>query len=146
MAFPPAAAADETMVANGIAEYWSGKIGKYNVSVNLSLSGAPPIDMTMIPKKKNGNLGGEGGSYGRPWSGSPMPLGGEMHIVEGNSSAVTMVVAAHEFGHVMHLGHQGGMNDLMHRSYDVNVWVAGVGTNRRQRRSSGFALVGGVPP
>ena len=45
------------------------KVGKYNVSVNLFVSGAPTIDITMIPR--NGNLGGEGASYGGPWSRSP---------------------------------------------------------------------------
>jgi len=44
-----------------------------------------------------------------------------MHIVQGNSSDVTMGVAAHEFGHIMHLQHQGGMGDIMHSPYDVNL-------------------------
>jgi hypothetical protein len=31
-----------------------------------------------------------------------------------------MGAAAHEFGHVMALRHQGGVGDIMHASYDVN--------------------------
>ena len=106
--------ADATRVAKGIESIWGGKRGGKNVKVSLAVADAPLVEVFTTQ-----NPGGQGGSRG-------YLAGGQMMVPVGAGANTTLTAAAHEFGHVMGLGHDGTGNNLMNQSIH-----AGSAFNRR---------------
>jgi RHS repeat-associated protein len=129
--------ADATAVRQGIAEYWSGKIAGYKLSVNLSDTSAPAVEVTITGVGGNQILGAGAGT---PNHGP----GGVIHLQTTSNAPALGRLAAHEFGHVMDLPDVSDPRALMHSNpngpsvsgTDVTNAIRNCGAASQQRTDS----------